>query len=79
MSKPFYESKVFWFNLMTLALMIIDVISQQQLVSVDGLKWLMLISAFGNMMLRFLTIGPLDTPQVLNQESFREASQKDEL
>ena len=54
--KPWYTSKTLWFNIVTLALGIVQLVSDVYIIPED---YLALILGVGNLVLRFLTSKPL--------------------
>ena len=58
--KPWWASKTLWFNVLTLAVLVIGVlVSQEGLVPEGWLKWLGAVAAVINVILRFITNQPL--------------------
>lgn len=68
--KAVWQSKVLWFNLFALLLMFAEVVTTQQLLSPDLLKWITAFTVFGNMVLRmFFTSQPIGLPQILDRRT----------
>lgn len=57
MMKPIWQSKTFWLNVLTIILAIISLIDPV-LFNIDP-KWLLLITGILNILIRFLTEGPV--------------------
>jgi hypothetical protein len=72
-TKPFFQSKTFWFNFLTIGGVALDGLLgllpvAQTVIPLTAYPWVMLAVGFVNIVLRAITTGPIDWTEAQAQE-----------